>query len=247
MQATFTTECIQATFTYPFKDPEGVKKLLIGSLLMLIGMFFPPVMILMYGYAAQAMRRIIIKGDAPSLPTWDAWDRLLRDGLKLFGAALLYTGPAWGIFLISMVIPIPCVILQILATEDMPWLNLLTLLSVVTQILGFILGPALASFAGLFLAPAQCHIVATGRFVAAFEVKGWWPILKAALADFGIAYLLIAMMSVFVVIVTQVLAITMIFCFLWPFLIAPLNTYIMVIGQTLIAQAYRAGVQKIAD
>mgnify|MGYP000973167878 FL=1 len=63
MQATFTTECIQATFTYPFKDPEGVKKLLIGSLLMLIGMFFPPVMILMYGYAAQAMRRIIIKGE----------------------------------------------------------------------------------------------------------------------------------------------------------------------------------------
>ncbi len=70
-----------------FRDPHWGRKLLIGGLLQLTLIGGIPVM----GWALEIQRRAL-RGENEPLPNWDAWDKYIVDGLKLW-----LVGFVWGL------------------------------------------------------------------------------------------------------------------------------------------------------
>ena len=69
MSTNSSTQQLQNIFTFPFKDPDWVKKLAIGSLLILSGFIIPILPILfVYGYIMRIMERIIVQDGELYLP-----------------------------------------------------------------------------------------------------------------------------------------------------------------------------------
>lgn len=66
-------------FSYPFQDPEWVKKILIGGLMYLLGFLFIPLFFPM-GYMIQTMKNVAT-GVEPALPQWDDWGGYFVKGL----------------------------------------------------------------------------------------------------------------------------------------------------------------------
>jgi hypothetical protein len=89
---------IERSFSYVFKDPSWVAKLVIGAVMVLI-----PIIgwLILLGYAMRIMRQVAAGGDQP-LPEWADFGGLLVAGLKGWGVSLI-----WGI---------PTIILNALAS-----------------------------------------------------------------------------------------------------------------------------------
>src|ERR1700690_59362 len=47
------------------------------------------------------MQRMILEKSEPFLPEWNDWDKMLKLGLKLFGAGFIYSLPAMAIMVIG--------------------------------------------------------------------------------------------------------------------------------------------------
>jgi hypothetical protein len=98
----------------------------------------------------------------------------------------------------------------------------------------------------LIIPVAIGHVIATDEFAAAFRFREWWPIFRANLAGFLVSYALLIGFSIVLGFVFQILYLTIIFCCLYPFVLAPLTMYITIIWSVLFARAYRDGVQTSA-
>lgn len=85
--------------TFPFKGQDRGTKWLIGSLLSLVGMIFPPAYLPVMGYGATLMRRMV-GGEEPDLPDWDDWGKLFLDGLRLAGIWLFYMLPVIVLYIV---------------------------------------------------------------------------------------------------------------------------------------------------
>jgi hypothetical protein len=62
-----------------------------------------PVFILS-GYGYRIMKRVIVDGQPPELPEWDDWGGLIKDGLCIYGAGLIYSLPANQVMLATGVV-----------------------------------------------------------------------------------------------------------------------------------------------
>ena len=69
-------------------DADWVRKLLIGSLVMLAAFFLVGVPFLI-GYCQRTVKRTA-EGAAVPLPDWDDWGGLFREGLKIYGVMLVH-------------------------------------------------------------------------------------------------------------------------------------------------------------
>ncbi len=254
MTESFTSNDLQTLFAFPFKDPQWKNKFLIGFLLMLAGYVIPIVpFMLVYGYCAQIMRRIIVEGGQAFLPAWDDWNGLFRDGVKLFGVTFVFNLPVlllfcggYGLFITVMVgtglaadMPStgetgPALV------EVLPFFGTLTWL--VMMGLGMLAGLAVT----IVLPVISAHVVATGEFGAAYRVREWWAIFRANLGGYLFSYVLIMGAWMVLTFVVQLLYFTVVLCCLTPFVLIAAVFYLMVIGSVLFAEAYRAGVQKLA-
>lgn len=78
-------------FTFIFKDPEWVRKTLIGGLFVALSIVLVGLWIVM-GYGARLARNVIAGRDVP-LPEWDDIGGMLVEGLKLFLVSLAYVSP----------------------------------------------------------------------------------------------------------------------------------------------------------
>jgi hypothetical protein len=100
---------------------------------------------------------------------------------------------------------------------------------------------------GLVIVPvAAGHVIATNQFGAAFRVREWWSIFRANLSGYLITYVLILGFWMALSFAIQILYFTVIFCCLLPFVMAFVMMYVMIIASVLFAQAYEAGVKKLA-
>jgi hypothetical protein len=99
----------------------------------------------------------------------------------------------------------------------------------------------------VILPVAAGHMIATHDFGAAFRVREWWPIFKANLAGFLIAYALLFGVAMALNLAMQVLYFTIILCCLVPFIMVGATMYLIVIGSVLFGQAYRIGVENLAQ
>jgi hypothetical protein len=79
---------IAKSFTYMFEDPEWVRKLVIGTIVTLIGLIFSVILIglvpliMVVGYGLLVTRNVM-DGQVHPLPEWQEWVDLFVRGLKL--------------------------------------------------------------------------------------------------------------------------------------------------------------------
>lgn len=88
---------IGKAFTFVNEDEAWIKKLAIGAVFVLFGVFLIPIMVVV-GYQIRIIRNVIDGKDRP-LPEWDEFGQLLVDGAVMFVAGFVYSLP---IILISV-------------------------------------------------------------------------------------------------------------------------------------------------
>ena len=84
---------ISQLIIFPAQDDQWIKKILIGSVMILLS-FIPiiPALFLL-GYYSEIIRQIVVEGKSPSLPEWDDLGKFFQDGIKLFGVGFIYMIP----------------------------------------------------------------------------------------------------------------------------------------------------------
>lgn len=251
MTNSYTSDDLIALAKFPFNDPDWQRKLLIGSLLTLAGFVVPIIPLLfVYGYALQIMQRIIVEKGAPYLPEWDDWGKLFSDGLKLLGVGFIYTLPALVLFCGGLSIHFISVFSLAAVPQEAGPDSPAVLLPFVGMGVFFItygVGMILMLLLGAVLPAAIGHMIAANDFAAAFRVREWWPIFKANLAGYLIAYALLFGAWMALSFAMQILYLTLILCCLVPFLIGGASMYLTVIGSVLFGQAYRTGAETVAS
>ena len=247
----FTYTELQDLFTFPFRDPQWKNKLLIGSLIALAGFVFPFIpWIFIYGYGAQIMRRIIVENGEPALPEWDDWNRIFIDGLRLGAVIFIFALPFLFLGIVGYgLMVIPQFIFGILEASSHNSSSIWPILSIVGILVAWaFFGLALLGgvAVGAIIPASLGHLIAKDQFAAAFRIKEWWPIFRANLGGFIIAYIILMGASFLVSFAFQILYFTIIFCCLMPFVMSAFTMYITTIWSTLMAQTYRTGVNKLA-
>lgn len=255
MSSTATLEGVKKILLFPFQGKKWGLKLFIGSALNLANYFIPFLPIIpVFGYAGQVARRVINEEEDPQMPEWVEWRLLFSDGIKLFGAALLYMLPGILITMFGATI--------LLAGYSLFWFDpgLLALpdsysspafiIGIAGSLIGMlisIVGMLLYLASLLFLAPALSHMISRGEFKAAFRLQEWWPVFKANLGGFLLAMVLLLGVYATLILGIYVLYFSIILCFLVPFAMI-FTTFLLVVLQfSLSAVAYRDGVKKLAE
>ena len=248
LTAASTLSGLQELLAFPFRQPRWQEKLLLAALLTLVGFAIPlvPTFVVM-GYFAAIARRAIAEG-VLHLPEWAEWDKLLLDGLRVFGVGLIYTLPSLGLMFVSFALMFgTSAFAGLLETGGdeailrFMWLALAGSLGGVA-----LLGAAglVALVTGVVLPPATMHVIATGEFAAGFRYREWWPILRANFTGFVWAYLLVVGVSFALSFILQILYVTVILCCLIPILLMGVSVYTSAIYNAAFGLAYRAGVEK---
>ncbi|WP_435334400.1 DUF4013 domain-containing protein [Haloarchaeobius sp. TZWWS8] len=78
---------IEDAVSYPFEGDEGLKRLAIGGLLILLSIFIVPIF-LVIGYLVAVLRETLQGSTEP--PAYDDWGALFVDGLTAFVIGLVY-------------------------------------------------------------------------------------------------------------------------------------------------------------
>ena len=174
------TQNIKAAFTYPFEDPDWKTKLAIAFGLNLASFIIPMIpAIFFYGYIYRIMKRVISGDGQLALPEWDDWQELLTDGLKLFGAAFIYSIPSIIAAIASYLIYFIPLLGSISTMETGDYYqdfdSLLPLVWTFLGMAGFGVTMVISLVTGAIFPAAASHIVATDQFAGAFQLKEWWP------------------------------------------------------------------------
>jgi hypothetical protein len=248
MQKPLTMNTVQSILEFPFKQPNGTQKIIVGAALTLLS-FVVPILpgLVVTGYQAAIARRAIRTGELV-MPEWDDWSTLLLDGLKVTGVLLIYLAPAILTFIFGytgmMFTSVGAAIVEDnSARELVPFMPIL-MLGTFGGIALLGVGLVLVFAAGLVLPAALMHMVATDSFAAAFRVREWGGLLRANLGGFLLGYVLLLGLSFVFSFVTQILYLTIILCCLMPVVMAVYSMYMGTIGSALFGQVYREALAK---
>lgn len=251
LSSTSTLAGLQRLVSWPFQQPRWQEKVLLAALFTVVGFAIPllPTLVVM-GYFAEVARRAIAEGEL-QLPEWKQWDRLLLDGLRLFGAGLIFMLPTLAVMFLAFGLMFgTSVFAGLLETGGeeailrFMWLPLAASLGGVA-LMGVSL--LLALVTGAVLPPASMHVIATGDFMAAFRYREWWPILRANAAGFVWAYLLVVGVSFLLSFVLQILYLTVVLCCLIPFVMMGVSVYTSLLYYAAFGLAYRTGREQLAS
>ena len=241
MDLSISMQSLKNVIRFPFQDPNWAVKLLIGSALGLAGFIVPLVPGLpLMGYFARVIRAGARNDDPSRLPEWDDWGELFVDGLRLMGVILLGMLPGLLVMLFGFVIYFGSVFNLVMQSnyysrgEPGPGF----LLGMLIMFLSISLSTLLFLAAAFILPPAAAHVAVKRRFSALFEVNAWWRVLRQNLLGFLVILLVFGALYSLVMVVTQVLYMTLIFCILIHFVLLPLSMYMAVVLFRLIGQAY---------
>lgn len=248
MNATFTTENLVYALKFPFMDPKWKGKLLIALAVSLGNMVIPilPSLIL-YGYIYQIMQSVIADRQKPTLPEWNDLGKMLTDGLKLFGAYLAYMLPAVLVYSAGMIIYFVS-FLFIIGSEPSETggpVMFFFFLAMASVLFSMFLGIAL-SMAGFMVLPAGVgHMVAKGKFSAAFDFSGWWKVISANPGGYILGMLVFFGLGMVMMTVFYMVYAAMFVC--CPVIILAFlpGIYILVVSPALMGYMYIAGQEKL--
>lgn len=254
MASTASLEGVKKTVFFPFKGQKWGVKVLIGSALSLANFIVPIVpLIPIYGYAAQIGKRVVQNDEDPELPDWSNWGLFFSDGIKLFGASILYNLPGILTVIIGYLLMLAGNFVFMLDPE---------FYRTSTPSTEYFIGSMGGMFAGMFIIflgvflamagsflafPALGHLLASGEFGAAFRFKEWWPVFKANFSGYLLALLILYGVSMGLVWVAYIFYFTIVLCFLMPLALCVVMFLTITIQFSLLAVAYRDGKQKLAE
>ncbi len=235
---------------FPFKDPQWVKKVAIGSALSLAIFIVPIVpMLFVYGYSLRVMQRIISGDGEPSLPEWKDWGRLLSDGLKLWGAGLLYSLPILILLLGGMTLLTVAFLLPTFSVHSNntlpPQLWGIYAAGFIVFFLMIVVVVPLSWAISLLQAAGLSHLATKDRFSAAFRFGEWWPIFKKGFVPFLLAVVAAMVLAWVFTLVLQILLLTVILVILLPVLMGVYGFLILLYQNAFYALAYREAVRKM--
>ncbi len=192
---------VQRAFTYEFEDKQWVTKILVGVLLSLFAWLIIPAFIL-NGYLVAVIRKIMDGEDTGStLPEWDDWGKLTKDGIFVTIAQIIYTLPFLLIMGVGFLSTVGFGGLAE-ANEGIATAGLMATWGV-TGCLGLIFAGAL-----LFLTPAiAIQYAIKDDFGACFRVGEIWQIISNNFADIFITFLVTMAAGLGLSVVTGVLSI----------------------------------------
>lgn len=244
------TNSFEEALAFPFRGKTGQNRFLIGALVALSSSMIPILpLILIAGYCAQIMRRVIREDGRPEMPAWEAWDRLLLDGLKLTAVGLILSLPlmlvafgGWGLYMLSTV---PMMMLGENTDPDSALFFAPMFLGMIAMFVSAGLSMVLSVALGLFMPPALAHVVAQDSFGAAFRVREWWRVFRANLSGFLLSTVILFGLWMVFMFLVQILYVTVCLCCLIPVIMGPAGFYLALVGYTLYAQAYRTGLERL--
>jgi hypothetical protein len=231
--------------TYPFRGENAVGKFAIACVVVAAGYLVPVLpWILFLGYIYHVMQTVICGGDA-FMPVWTEWGRLFRKGSKLFGVFFVYTLPVNLIFFVGFFAYFVSMFAFALVAENNPNSGAPLLIAFIPFIFLMVMaiGNVLLLATGLILPLAAGNTAARDRFTAGFEWRRMWQVFKANAGGYLVAFLLAIGILAFVFLVTQIMYLTIIFCFLLPFAFVLLSVYAALVIAALFADAYRVGME----
>ena len=236
---------IQETLLFPFRDRDAWNQFLIACAVMLASFFIPILpSILLLGYATQIMRQVILEKRAPSMPKWQGsdWGEMFMDGLKLYGAQLVFMLPFLLFFGCGIIFILSGSIgFTALAEESTRSFTPIAMVLLFFGVGITMVASLLAIPLGVVTSAAAGHVAAKRSFQAAFEFKEWWSIFRAAIGPFLLAYAIMMVTSFIFTFVIQIAMITLVLMCIVPFLMMPYMAYLLIISNVLYAQAYAKG------
>jgi len=240
------------SIAFPFKDSDWVKKLAIGFGLTLAISIVPIIpTLLIAGYCQRIMKQIIIEDGEPYLPEWVNWGAMLSEGLKLWGAGIIFVLPLFLLIFIALVFMLLAVAGPVFFIRSngtiAPAGSIIFLAGIGLFIVMMSLVSLLSLAINLIQGPAIGHLVAKDSFSAAFRVGEWWPILKKGFGAFLTVIISTIVLFGLAFFAIQILSITIILIFLLPFLFLFLTFFINLYTYTFYALAYRYGRRKLSD
>lgn len=174
---------VQRAFTFVFEDRQWITKLMIGVLLSLFAWLIIPAFIL-NGYLIAVVRKVMdgTEIEGTTLPEWDDWGQLMRDGFFVTIAQLVYTLPFLIIMGIGFIGTVGFGGLSDMS-EGVASAGLMATWGV-TACLGLLFAAAL-----LFLTPAiAIQYAIKDDFGACFRLREVWNIISNHVADILIVF-----------------------------------------------------------
>ncbi len=233
-------------FLFPVRDQEARKYFLVGCLIYLAGFFIPILpWIIVTGYGAILIRQVL-NGEKPRLVPWEDWERLLKDGARLFGIRLIYSIPLFlliiPLLLIFFVLPILPVLGQNSDSQSMGLAALIFVL-VVTGLSLLIMPVSLAI--GLIVPAAEIHVIEKDEFMAGLRPAEWWPIFKKNWGGFVVALAIVYAVMMVMSFAMQIMFMTVVLACLFPLFLPVISMYSMVLQYVAFTQAYKDGKDRL--
>jgi hypothetical protein len=184
------------SFVFMFQDPNWFRKLLIGTLLVLAGILFSPVLIglipliIVLGWTQVTLRNVL-DGQEHPMPEWNDWGDFIVRGLKLVVALLIWLLP---IFILILPMIMGSALLQNQTSGSAAGAGGGVLIACAS---------CLMLLWGIFIAlisPAiYVRLAAFDRFSAAFEIGELWAFTRENIGNVILAILLLLLVSWIVV------------------------------------------------
>lgn len=249
MTQSIDSASLKQVFRFPLQGPEWKNRFLIGCGLMLASFFIPIVpLVFVCGYTLALMRRIAA-GEEPALPAWDDWGRLGMDGLRSMFASFVYLLPGTVVYCGGLLLYLACFFaMPFLAVGPSRHASLAVLLAGFLPLVGMgilmvsiCLGTVLFVLGAVPLPVAATHIAVKGNAGAAFNVREWWPILRANKLGFFIDWVIAFGLAGLWYLGYMLLAYSMVLCIILPVVAAPALFYVSLVSAARFAQSYRCG------
>jgi len=229
---------------FPFKDMLSRRYFIFACGIALASFIVPVIPYLaLLGYTARIAKQVF-NDQEPSMPVWEDWGGLLKDGARMFGVRMIYALPililAIPLFLSGVALPF---IMDNVNRADAD--SVIIIFSLI-MVGGMCLLIPISLPLSVIIPAAEMHSVDKGSFAAGFHFSDWWKILRANLAGFIAAFVIFYFISILLGIVIQILAATLILICLLPILLPAVTAYSALIMYAAFAQAYKAGKDKLA-
>lgn len=246
MSESITTRSLKDIFRFPFQEKGWQQSFLIGSGLFLLSFFIPILpIVFIVGYTARLLRHSI-EGQGLHMPRWDDLGEMGLDGLRVAGVSMIYTLPGilvygGGILLylaISFLFPLTFSLVERADSIAFLW-PMVMLAIMLIFLLAMVLGFLLILVGSLPLPIAIAHMIAKGKFSAAFHIREWGRLLRRNWLGYFVAWVVIAGLGMIVYIALIMLYSTIVLCITIPFVSAPLLFYLSVVHAALFGQTYR--------
>jgi hypothetical protein len=232
------------TLRFPFDDSRWQAKALIGGLLGIGSMFFPPFSLVLAlplsGYSLRLMR-LVIQGKEPVLPEWDDWGELFTDGIKAWVVGLVYSLPMLVIICCSFgcffsIFPLMAAAgdtrrMALAFAGSMVLYEML--IFVVVAVIFWIMIPTL-----YYEMVALTRLAATGSLNSAFEFREVFQLGRKGFRNYLLAFIGLYGILGIIYMITMAVSYTIVLSCLFPVLIGAMTIYGVVLCGELFGKAY---------